>query len=87
LESDCFSEGKTVRQVKTKKLMVLTLLAILLLSTMACGWGGEQATPMPGYLTYSDETNGFSISYPEDWNTMPQESLDAALIGFQDPEC
>ena len=93
--------------MKTKKLMVLTLLAILLLSTMACGRGGEQATPTPGirprltptpaptppptptagYLTYTDEANGFSISYPEDWNTMPQESLEAAIIGFQDPEC
>jgi hypothetical protein len=29
-------------------------------------------TPMPtslaGYLTYTDEANGFSISYPEDWD-------------------
>ena len=73
--------------MKAKTLIVLTLLAILFVSTMACGRGGEQATPTPGYLTYTDEANGFSISYPEDWNTMPQESLDAALIGFQDPEC
>lgn len=32
---------------KAKKLVVLTLLAILLLSTFACGGGGEEATPTP----------------------------------------
>lgn len=75
--------------MKAKQLIVLTLLAIILVSTMACGRGGGQATPTPtaGYLTYTDEANGFSISYPEDWTTMPPESLEAALIEFQDPEC
>ena len=75
--------------MKGKKLIVLMLLTILLVSTMACGRDGEQANPTPtaGYLTYTDKANGFSISYPEDWTTMPPESLEAALIGFQDPEC
>lgn len=96
--------------MKAKKLIVLTLLATLLVSTMACGGGGEEqatptstaiatptptptpmpsptATPTAGYLLYTDEANGFSISYPEDWNPMPQEALETALIGFQDPQC
>ena len=82
--------------MKANKLVILTLLA-LLVSTGACGGSrGEKTstsaptstlTPTAGYLIYTDEANGFSISYPEDWNTMPQQSLEAGLIGFEDPEC
>ncbi len=80
--------------MKSKVLILLTLLAMLLVSTMACGGGGEPdpaptpgitptptptATPTPivtptptaGYITYTDEANGFSISYPEDWEIKP----------------
>jgi len=83
-------------KLKANKLVILTLLA-LLGSAMACGGSRGEKTPTPaptstptptaGYLTYTDEANGFSISYPEDWNTMPQQSLEAGLIGFEDPEC
>ena len=82
--------------MKANKLVILTLLA-LLVSTMACGRGGGEKTPTPaltstptpraGYLTYTDEANGFSVSYPEDWDTMPQKSLETVLIGFKDPDC
>lgn len=82
--------------MKASKLVILALLA-LLVSAMACGGGGGEKTntptststptPRAEYLTYTDEANGFSISYPEDWDTMPQESLEAALIRFEDPDC
>lgn len=76
--------------MKAKTLIALALLA-LLVSTMACGGGSNKeptrspiASSIAGYLLYTDEANGFSVSYPEDWT---QESLEAALIGFFDPDC
>ena len=47
--------------MKAGKLIVLTLLAILLLSTFACGEGGEEETqpPEPGaYLVYEVDFEG-----------------------------
>ena len=48
------------------------------------------ASPTPpttiqsGFLTYNDTTNGFSISYPKDWERAPQDiTPDDALIGFR----
>lgn len=97
--------------MNVKKLIIMTLLAILLLSTFACGGGGEEEvaststptptptptvtptptptpsptpTPVAEYLTYTDEVNGFSISYPEGWHMMPEGRLaDVVVVGFE----
>ncbi|MBA7594491.1 hypothetical protein ES703_01435 [subsurface metagenome] len=62
------------------------LLGILLLLCFACGGGEEEATPTPtptaGYLTYTDEANGFSIWYPEDWDR--DESAEGTTL-FRSP--
>lgn len=34
-----------------------------------------QSTPPLGFVTYADETSGFSISYPRDWEQMPPEFI------------
>ena len=40
-------------------------------------------TPSTGLLTYTDNANGFSIAYPQDWQKMPQYLLtEDALVGF-----
>ena len=88
--------------MKAKKLIAFTLLAMLLVSTMACGGGGgEEPTRTPGitstpevtptleagYLTHIDEANGFSVSYPEDWAPLLPETLGKAIAGFMAPRC
>ncbi|MBA7623883.1 hypothetical protein ES703_31282 [subsurface metagenome] len=66
--------------MKAKKLIVLTLCAILLGSTFACGSGGGEGEE---YLLYTDEDNRFSILYPEDWVKYPEELLEEfVLVSF-----
>jgi hypothetical protein len=61
-------EGR--QQTKVKKLIILTLLGILLLSTFACGDGGEEVTPEPGaYLVYEVDFEGTG-------DTTPAKALD-----------
>jgi len=69
---------------------LFALLPILLLSTFACGGGGEEeATPTPiaGYLIHTDEANGFAISYPEDWDTITTGVALIAFVAEADPIC
>jgi hypothetical protein len=48
----------------------------MLISGLACG-GDEEAlptsTPISGLITYTDEVNGFSFSYPDDWQIASDE--------------
>ena len=86
-----------------RSLIVLVILSLVSLAVGAvgCGGGGEEtaATPTPkvtsapleGFDTYTDTVNGFSISYPEDWDQIPSELLtgtlgDMAVVGFWPPE-
>ena len=40
-------------------------------------------TPIAGYLVHIDEANGFTISYPEDWEVIPEESyVGGVLIAY-----
>jgi len=76
--------------MKAKKPVVLTLLAIMLLSTLACGGGAQgfhvTLPPVTGYLTYTDEANDFSISYPENWNAVQRlETSEKTVVAFVDP--
>jgi len=85
--------------------LVLLSLISLAVGAVGCG-GGEKttttptpaATPTPkptsvaagGFKTYTDTANGFSISYPEDWDQIPSELLKATLgdmgvVGFWPP--
>lgn len=76
--------------MKANALAVCTLLAMLTVSTLACGDGTKQhgaaVPPITGYLTYSDEANGFSISYPENWNAVQRlETPERSEVAFVDP--
>jgi hypothetical protein len=45
------------------------------------GASPDQTTHPSGFLTHTDATNGFSISYPQNWQQMPPEAMaqDAVL--------
>jgi hypothetical protein len=98
--------------MKTKTLIVFTLLAMLLVSTIACGGGGgeQEATPTPAltptpeltptptatpaltptptptltpegdYQAYNEDS--FSISYPTEWEIMPQFLLNELMSAY-----
>lgn len=38
------------------------------------------ATPVAGFLTYNDVVNGFSVSYPEDWDLIEDLAVVAVLF-------
>ena len=81
-----------------KKLSVIIVLLLVMTLTsgiIGCGGGGETATtstpkptasPVEGYLVYEDEMNGFSISYPEDWEIAPEELFPDTMVAFWAPE-
>jgi len=42
--------------------------------------------PPSAFLTYTDKSNGFSISYPQDWELVPQDLLsETDIVGFWAP--
>lgn len=43
----------------------------------------QTPTPIPGYSIYTDEANGFSISYPEDWDKI-SDVPEVVLIAYRD---
>ena len=43
--------------------------------------GGSTPAAVEGYLTYSDEANGFIISYPEEWVPIPEEWHTEEVVG------
>ena len=83
--------------MKTKTLIVFTLLAVLLVSTMACGEGGKQEptptpTPTPAATltptgvetaTYTNTEYGFSIEYPRHWDV--EEGPMGFVVSFWGP--
>jgi len=76
--------------MKANTLVVFTLLAMLMVSTLACGGGAKEhgvtVPPITGYTTYTDEANGFSISYPENWNAVQRlETPERSEVAFVDP--
>lgn len=84
--------------MKSKGFIAFLFLAVLLLSTFTCAGGGSAATPTPtpaptptpmptppaGYLTYTDEDNGFSFWYPDSWEQM-EEVLEPFAVRFKSP--
>lgn len=61
------------------RITLVLLLSIMLVSGLACGNG-------TGYQTYTDNVNGFSIDYPEDWEMPPEELWEGAYVAFYAPE-
>ena len=43
--------------------------------------GGQTPAAVAGYLTHSDEVNGFTIYYPEEWTPIPEEWRTAEVVG------
>lgn len=57
--------------------ILLVALSLLLgTSFLAC----TELTPSSTFLTYTDEINGFSISYPQDWEIMSEDRLQGPQI-------
>lgn len=43
-------------------------------------------TSIAGYVTYNDEANGFSISYPEHWRNLVRfQTSQKTIVSFYDP--
>ena len=69
--------------------VVMVILPVMLLSLAT---GCETIKPSEcletsALLTYSDTNNGFSISYPRDWELVPKDLLsDKDIVGFWIPE-
>jgi hypothetical protein len=64
--------------LKATRIVIVLLLGIMLLVGLACGDGGEPEqtptpTPLSGFITYTNEVNGFSFSYPDDWQLASDE--------------
>jgi len=47
----------------------------------------DEEVPTFALLTYADEVNGFSISYPRDWESLPKELRgEDTIAGFCTPQ-
>jgi len=47
----------------------------------------QLSTTPSGFQTYTDSVNGFSISYPKNWEKLPQELMTGdSIAGFRTPE-
>ncbi len=47
--------------------------------------GGGTPAAVEGYLAYSDEANGFTVHYPEEWTPIPEEWRTEEVVGgFRD---
>ncbi len=73
-----------------KAFLVVTGMSLVALMSLTAGCGVcIHSTPAPSlvFLTYTDKTNGFSISYPQDWETVPEELLgETDIVGFWAPK-
>jgi hypothetical protein len=43
-----------------------------------------EATPPPGFVTWTDDTDGFSIFVPDGWDTRTMEEIGAHFFSFMD---
>ncbi|MFA5367804.1 MAG: PsbP-related protein [Dehalococcoidia bacterium] len=59
--------------MRLTKIASIALLCITLVSTIACGSNPEQAAP--GFTTYTENINGFSISIPDGWDSFQMDTL------------
>jgi len=82
--------GTMLKYRKFKSLALVIMIAFSLLFAACCPPPTPSPTPTPtptptatptptptpiaGFITYTDEVNGFSISYPEDWEITPEET-------------
>jgi hypothetical protein len=54
--------------MRLARIAVIALLGIVLVSTVACGSNAEQEpTPTSMFTTYTNSSEGFSISVPDSW--------------------
>ena len=76
--------------LKATRIVIVLLLGIMLLVGLACGDGGEPeqtptSTPLSGFITHADEVNGFSFSYPDDWQLASDELSAGTDVMFLAP--
>ncbi|MFA5375170.1 MAG: PsbP-related protein [Dehalococcoidia bacterium] len=58
--------------MKLKLISAALLLCVFAFSAIACG---SSKTSTPGFETYTDNVNGFSISIPDSWETTQEETV------------
>jgi hypothetical protein len=59
-----------------KKLVLLLLSALMALAPVAVM---AEAAPEVAYTTYQNETNGYTIDYPEDWTLLSKETVQSVM--------
>jgi len=76
------------RYGKYRHLLIAAVL-LLVLAAAGCSIGSgavEELLPVSTLVPFTDESQGFSLSYPQEWLRMPDEDLGAAITGFSAPE-
>ena len=76
--------------LKATRIVIVLLLGIMPLVGLACGDGGESeqtptSTPISGFITYTNEVNGFSFFYPDDWQLAADELSAGTDVMFLAP--
>jgi hypothetical protein len=69
-----------------KRTIGICLTLFLEITAISCAPTPATLIPQPptGFLTYNDIVSNFAIPYPEDWEMMPKENIQFALVGFWD---
>ena len=61
---------------------VIVIIVIVVIATRPTTTSIPQ--PPVGFALYNDTVSGFAIVYPEDWEMIPKENIEFALVGFWD---
>lgn len=70
----------------TKETVGICLTLLLGITAISCAPTPRTLVPQPpaGFSIYNDIASNFSIPYPEDWETIPKENIEFAVVGFWD---
>jgi len=61
---------------------VIAIIVIVVIATRPPATSIPQ--PPAGFAAYNDIASGFAIVYPEDWEMIPKQNIEFALVGFWD---
>lgn len=72
----------TLRRSRVKKssLILLGVILLLLSTIIACSAFGPSSPPEPALLTYTNNTWGYSIGYPTDWEPLEESGKPVYLL-------
>jgi len=61
---------------------VIVIIVVVIIATRPTTTSIPQ--PPAGFALYNDVVSDFAIVYPEDWEMIPKENMEFALVGFWD---